>query len=200
MSSPCRLVAMFTSSASEWACILRIILPRCAFTVISEMPSVAADLFVEAAGDHQVHDFAFAAAEGFVALLQCLHLRLVMQRRMAAPDGLPNGVHQHVARHRLGEKFHRAGLHGLHRGLDIGLAAHENNRHLGTVQHELLQLEAAHAGELFLDQQTTGRLASRLRQEFFRGCDDARLVAGGADARFERLAHRGIVIDDVDNG
>ena len=32
------LAAMFTSSASESAFIFRIILPRCAFTVISLMP------------------------------------------------------------------------------------------------------------------------------------------------------------------
>jgi hypothetical protein len=53
---------MFTRSASEPAFIFRITLPRCAFTVISLMPS-SPHLFVQPAGDHQCHELPFATAE-----------------------------------------------------------------------------------------------------------------------------------------
>ena len=57
------LAAIFTRSARESAFILRITLPRCAFTVISLMPSSRTDLFIQQAGDDQRHDLPFARGE-----------------------------------------------------------------------------------------------------------------------------------------
>src|SRR2546421_8822288 len=53
---------------------------------------LATDLLVQPAGDHQVHDLAFATREGRVTVSYCPYLRLAIQCSAAALDGLADGA------------------------------------------------------------------------------------------------------------
>jgi len=59
----CSFAAIFTRSARESAFIFRITLPRCAFTVISLMPSSPPTCLFNRPRNDQRHDLPFATAE-----------------------------------------------------------------------------------------------------------------------------------------
>ena len=64
----CRVSAILTSSANDFARIFCITLPRWIFTVISEMPASAADLFIHKSAGYEGHDFLFAFAQRLEAI------------------------------------------------------------------------------------------------------------------------------------
>ncbi len=82
-------------SAREPAFIFRITLPRCAFTVISLMPSSRPTCFIQQAGDDQRHDLPFAAAEGRVIVPERPYLRLFSLAPFLWPAvayGIPSSI------------------------------------------------------------------------------------------------------------
>jgi hypothetical protein len=89
-----RIMAIVTSVATESASIFRISFARCAFTVISLMPSRAATCWFSDPIHHQLHDLALAGREGVVTPPE-LAERHPLQRGASVPrDRALNGRQQ----------------------------------------------------------------------------------------------------------
>src|SRR5438105_12334259 len=82
---------------------------------------LATDLLVQPAGDHQVHDLAFATGEGRVTVSYCPYLRLAIQCSAAALDGLVDGAQQDVVAKWLRQELDSSPLHRLdgHRHVSV---------------------------------------------------------------------------------
>ena len=113
-------------------------LPRWALTVISLMPKLGANLLIQQAGDHQVHDLAFAGSEQCAASPKQPHLVLIDECRLAALDCLTDGAQQLVVVEWFGEELNRAGLHGPDRHWHIAMAGDEDDRHVDVVGGDAL--------------------------------------------------------------
>ena len=57
---------------------------------------LAADLFIQHAGDDQCHHFAFARSKGSVLISEFLHLHVARESKTAAFKGLPDRTQQHL--------------------------------------------------------------------------------------------------------
>src|SRR5689334_17808797 len=92
---------------------------------------LATDLLVQPARDHQVHDLPFATGEGRVTVSDGPYLRLAIQGRAAALDGLPDGAQEHVVPEWLRQELDGSRLHGPHRHGHVAMARDEDDRHMG---------------------------------------------------------------------
>src|SRR5260370_18463329 len=120
---------MFIRSANESAFIFRITLPRCAFTVISLMPSSPPACLFSKPATTNVITFAFAPSERQIIRPQCLQFGLATERDLAAPDCMPDGIQQHVWIEGLSEEFQSFGLHGFDRHGEISMTGEKDERH-----------------------------------------------------------------------
>ena len=86
------LSAILTNVARESACILRMALPRCTFTVNSVVPSSDGYLLVDHSSDHQLHDFALSRGQFVIALPQLGHVALLLPPSSVAFECLLNCI------------------------------------------------------------------------------------------------------------
>ena len=188
----------FTRSASERAFIFSITRPRCAFTVISLIPSSPPTCLFRRPAHHQRHDLALPAAEQGVAIAQRLKLGLVAQLGGAAVDGVPDGAEKDVFGERLGQELDRAGLHGAHRHGDVAVPGDEDDRHVEPFAGDLrLQIQPAEFGQVDIEDEAAWASATRGRAR--KSCADAKHSGSPslhADQRLEGLAHGDIIVDD----
>src|SRR5262245_36023045 len=76
------------------------------------------------------------------------------------------------------------------------MAGDEDNRHLGSIGDESLQVEAIEVREADIEDQATRSGRAAPRQELLRRREDLGRPARAFDEQFQRLADRGIVVDD----
>src|SRR5688572_19267835 len=115
------------------------------------------DLFVQAPGDHQRHDFALAAAQGRVPLAKLAHVRGKTGGGSASLDRVINGAQQLVADEWLRQELHGARLHGANGRWDVTVAGYENDRHVDPIVGDaLLQLEAIEIRQRDVEDEAAG--------------------------------------------
>src|SRR3989442_14067349 len=90
------------------------------------------DLLVEEARDDQGHHLTLARRQRLVPPAQLSQLRPPAALRAVAVNRLLNGVQQLLVTEGLREKFHRPGLHGLHRHRHVALTRDEDDRDRGS--------------------------------------------------------------------
>src|SRR5580704_6180592 len=158
---------------------------------------LATDLLIQQAGDDQRHDFPFAAAERRVTIPQRPYLRLVSKCSLAALDGVPDGAQQHVVPEWLRQELDSSCLHGLDRRRHVAVARDEDNRHVKPIDSDaLLQIETIEVRKSNVKYQATRNKDSWASEEFFCGRECLRLPACEANQRFQRFAHRDVVVDN----
>src|SRR5256886_9334499 len=104
---------------------------------------LATHLLVQPAGDHQVHDLAFATREGRVTVSYCPYLRLAIQCSATALDGLADGPQQNAVAEWLRQELDSSPLHRLDGHRHVSVACDEDDGHIGTLRRDaLLYVEA----------------------------------------------------------
>ncbi len=193
-------MATRTRSASEPAFILRITWPRCAFTVISLMPSSNADLLVQQAGDDQRHDLPFARRERRVDDFEAHAAPPRARVRCGCARAPADGAQQHVVVERLGQELDGARLHRLHRHRHVAVAGDEDDRHVRPVDDALLQIETVEVGKSDVEHQAARNRRDADGPGIPAPTRTSRLPAGGANQQLQRFAHGDVVVDDEHDG
>jgi hypothetical protein len=101
---------------------------------------------------------------------------------------------------RLFEKVERAKLHGFDGERHVTMAGHDDDRKLpdAGVSIELAQqFHAVHARHPYIRDHASGLQLRKLVQKNLRGIEQAHAEAGRAEQEIQRVAHRRIVVDDV---
>src|SRR5262245_7193972 len=155
------------------------------------------DLFVQHAADDQPHHLAFAPAEQGVVVPEPPYLRGTIKDDPATLQSLTNGAQQRVATEWLCQELESARLHGPDRCWNIAVARDEDDRHVRSIDGDLLlQVEATEAGKREIEHQTAGDEGAWAGQEFRCRPECLRLPTGIADQPFEGLADGNVVVDD----
>src|ERR1700740_683782 len=88
---------------------------------------LCSDLFVEQAGDNLFKNFPLPRAQRVKALLKFRYFRPLLASGAVAGDRSLNRLQQILAAERLGQKLHRACLHGLYRHRNVAMASDEDD-------------------------------------------------------------------------
>ncbi len=199
-SGPSR-AAMFTRSANESAFILRITLPRWAFTVISLMPRVLPTCLFNMPDTTSTKDVSLASTERLVAFAQRGQLSLLRQGGLAPRQRLANGAEQDLVVEGLGEELDGARLHGLNRHRDVAMPGDEDDRHVEPVCCELLlEVEPVLTREADVEHQAAWHSGPLTTQELLGGLERLYLQTDALEEQLQRLSHREVVVDDEHDG
>jgi Outer membrane efflux protein len=101
----------------------------------------------------------------------------------------------------LGQKFHRARLHGLHRHGNVPMTGDEDDgdRDAGLGQLTL-EIEAAQSRQSHIQNEASRRVRTLAAQEFLGGRERLHAETDRSDETPERVANRPVVIDDEHHG
>src|SRR5256886_13553149 len=139
---------------------------------------LATHLLVQPAGDHQVHDLAFATREGRVTVSYCPYLRLAIQCSATALDGLADGAQQDVVAEWLRQELDSSPLHRLDGHRHVSVACDEDDGHIGTLRRDApLYVEAIEAWKGNVKYEAARHRDSGAGEEFLRGRERLRLPA-----------------------
>src|SRR2546425_5708006 len=159
------------------------------------------DLLVEEARDDQGHHLTLARRQRLVPPAQLSQLRPPAALRAVAVNRLLNGVQQLLVTEGLREKFHRPGLHGLHRHRHVAMTRDEDDRDRGSRLGEFaLEIEATQPGQAHIEDEAPGPIRTLAPQELLRRPERLDPEPDRRDQAPGRFANRPIVVDDEDDG
>src|SRR5215471_8280035 len=98
------------------------------------------DLFVEQARENHAQNFLLPRTQRVKALAKFCYFRALLASAAVAGDRSLNCVQQVLSTERLGQKLHRACLHGLYRHGNVAMAGDEDDRN-GDVRFTQLALK-----------------------------------------------------------
>ena len=191
---------MRTSSATDFASILRMTCPRWTFTVTRLSPSSAAICLFTRPATTKLHDLPLALRELVVTRLQRREARRVAAPCAIALDGRMDRIEQHLIVERLGEELGRAGLHRTDGHRNVAVPADEDDRN----SHTCLSRALPETSSPLMP----GSRTSSTRQPGASGrfacmnswAEEKRRASRPTDLRrvLKRAAHGWIVVDDED--
>src|ERR1700739_175576 len=91
---------------------------------------LGSDLFVEQAGDNHTQNIPLPGAQRVKALPKFCYFRPLLASGAVAGDRSLNRLQQILATERLGQKLHRACLHGLYRHGNVAMASDKDDRNV----------------------------------------------------------------------
>ncbi len=108
---------------------------------------------------------------------------------------------QHLVVDRLLEELRRAGLEGAPAHLDRAVAGEHHDRLVRAGLHQAVQhSEAAETRHAHVQHDRADRFAVHLAQELLGVAPAAHAQAHGADQQGEAVAHRLVIVDQLDQG
>ena len=158
-------------------------------------------LLAQEAGDDPRHHFSFTRCQRFEALPQHCKFRLLLASYPIPFQREMNRIQQILVVEGLGEKLHGPRLHGPYRHRDVAVRSDENDRNLNIGFGELaLQVESADSRQPDIEDEATGHVRKLACEELLRGPEQFDLQTHGADKALDCAPHRGIVIDNENDG
>src|ERR1700683_3300601 len=158
---------------------------------------LATNLFIQQARNHQRHNLPFALRKRLVTVAEHPHLGFVTERGATAVEGCTNGPQQDVIAKGLRQEFDSPRLHSLDRHGHIAVARDEDDRHIPALAgYQRLKVQPIKAPQGNIQYEAVGKSTSWVVEEFLGGRECLRLPAFAADQRFQRFAHRDVIVDN----
>ncbi len=129
MARASSLPAMFTSAARVRTFILRMTLPRCAFTVISLIPTSPATCLFKRPETTRDMTWRSRWLRRCVLVTQCFFFPALQHESLAAFERQPDRPDQGFPAKRLCKNIESACLHGLDGTQNVRVAGHADHRH-----------------------------------------------------------------------
>src|SRR5262249_13256492 len=159
----------------------------------------AGDLLIHQARRDQRHDLVFATGQPFDRLAPGPIRLVALAVVFVAPEGCSHGIQHVLIAKRLGKEVDGTRLHGAHRHGYVAMPRHEDDRDADIRLLELgLEIQSAYAGQPDIEHQAARPLGSLVLKEFGGGSEKLDLQVDRAEQAVQRLAYRGIVVDDED--
>jgi hypothetical protein len=157
------------------------------------------DLLVELAGQHAVHDLAFAPAQAGQPAVDRTAVFLAAAAVGVGGERLDHPIDQIIVVEGLLDKVPSAFLQCGHGHRHVAVAGQEDDRQ-GTAQfaQAVEQFQAAHAVHADVQQQASGPAMILGRQEFLGRREHRRRHPARLEQPDQRVADRLVVIDDMD--
>lgn len=161
----------------------------------------ARHLFVQQAGDHSRHHFAFPSAQQLVAILQHAPASVLLERGTTACDRAANRLQQRFIIEWLGQKIRSAGFHRLHAHGHVGMIGSKNDGQVDTAGcHQLLQVRSAETGQGCIENQAASCKYPSPGEKIVGASKRFHLPTPEVDQCVERRAYREVVVHHEDRG
>src|SRR4029077_161289 len=120
---------------------------------------LGSDLFVQQAGDNHVKNFSLPGAQRVKALPKFCYFRSLLASGAVAGDRSLNRLQQILAAEWLGQKLHRACLHGLYGHGNVAVASDEDDGNVDVrFAHFALKIQSAEVRKPNVQNQAGGRI------------------------------------------
>ena len=192
---------MSTSSASDFAFILRMTWPRWIFTVISVTPiSPAICLFMSPVVTKR-HDLLLARGQLFEQPLELLQALGFLAPFPVALERDGDGVEQILIAERLDQEIDGPGFHRPHRHRHVAVPGDEDDRYVDIRLGELgLKVEPAALRQPDIEHKTARHIGQLGLQQLRSRPEQLDAQTHRAQQAAQRFAQRRIVVDDNDHG
>jgi hypothetical protein len=127
---------------------------------------LAADLFIQHAGDYQCHYFSLSRGKQRITSAELPDLGFLPKDASAVLKGAANGAQEDLVTKWLRQEFDCSRLHSLDRHRNITSTCDENDRHVTPIDsHALLKIETIEVGKANVQYETTWNKNSRTGEE-----------------------------------
>jgi hypothetical protein len=163
-------------------------------------PELIRNLLVQPARDDACHNFPLARAQTSKASRQYVEVGLAGECLAASIEGGADRAQQQHLVERLGQEFHRAGLHCEYRRAQCRSLSGEDHGSLWALRGQRLQIQPASGEQLRIDHEAGQHRGARMSEVGASIHEALRMPTGPPYHRAQQHAQRGVCVDDEYDG